>query len=169
MTRYIIAALILILQEVVLLNTLIFQTHQGYYMPWIIHLMFVCATVFDIWIGYRIGKWAKRRYATGKVVEFANRWTERFHAYVGKRGRILALFLLGNFSFPYLNSFIAAWLMIPFWEMMIIFFIGNVTFYFLGYFIIGGISSLIPNPAIALPVIIGLTLLSILLFKRFRK
>lgn len=169
MTRYILATLILILQEVILLNTLIFETRQGHYIAWVIHIMFMVATIFDIWVGYRIGKWAKQRYTTGKIVEFANKWTERFHSYVGRRGRLLALFLLGNFSFPYVNSFIAAWLAIPFWEMLIVFFIGNVTFYFLGWFVIGGISTLIPNPAIALPVIVGLTIITILLFKRFRK
>ena len=169
MLRYLLATLVLIAQEVVSLNTLLFETKQGHYIPWIIHAIFLVATAFDIWIGYAVGTWVKRRHKTGKLVRFADKCAARFHAYVGKRGRKFALFLLGNFSFPYVNSFIAAWLDIPFWESFMWLFVGNVIFYFASWFFIIGVMAVVPNPGWGLAAVIGITALVVIVFRRFRK
>ena len=119
MKHCLIAILVLVLQEVVTLNTVIFETHRGIHNPWAIHLIFLVVTALDIWIGYAAGKWVRRTYNEGRAVRFIQKWVDRFEGYAGKRGKRAALFALGFVNPPYINSFIASWLDVSFWEMFI--------------------------------------------------
>lgn len=169
MIHWLLAVIVLTLQEVVTLNALLFAAKQGHYTIWVIHLIFAVATAFDIWIGYKIGKWTKNRYTTGRIVRFANKVSERFHAFMGKRGRKIAVFLLGNFSFPYVNAFLAAWLDIPFWEAFILLYIGNIVFYVVGWLFILGISIALPNPVWGMAAVVIASLAFVLIARRMRK
>lgn len=159
---------ILLVQEVVSLNALLLETHHGHYELWLIHSIFVAATVFDIWTGDYAGRYAKKKITKGKVVAFAQKISDRFHRSVGRSGRRAALLLLGTLSFPYVNSFVSAWLDIPLRESFGFLFLGNMISYTMYWIIVLGVSSVIPNPFIAFPIMV--TILGTVLFiaKRFR-
>ena len=87
MKFYLLAILVLTVQEVVSTNALLLEALHGHYALWIIHGIFVAATVFDIWIGYRIGMYTKKRLTRGKVYDFAEKMSARFNRSLGKNGR----------------------------------------------------------------------------------
>jgi hypothetical protein len=168
MKHWLIAIVILIFQEVVSLNTLIFETHQGAYTPWIIHLIFLIVSAFDIWIGFIIGRWVKRKYHTGKIIRFVEKWTARFEAYSGKKGKRIALLAFGFISSPYITSFIASWLDVSFAEMFVLIFFSDILWYIGTWLVIIGVTAFVPNPVHALIVIIIISLLIILFSRRKR-
>src|ERR1700758_1531086 len=104
--KWFVVLLILFVQETVTLNGLLTKVFQGQYSVFLITILFVFATVIDIFIGYWIERYVKKRWNKGQVRAFAKKWSDRLFSYVGKRGVRFYLLLLGYFSFPYLNSFI---------------------------------------------------------------
>jgi hypothetical protein len=151
--------LILFIQESVTLNGLLVKTHQGDYSALTVTTLFIIITVIDIMLGFLLGKYAKQKWNNGKVELFAKKMSDRFYAYIGKRGRKIYLLLLGYFSFPYVNAFIAAWLNISFAESFWYIFAGNMIFYATSWLLVLGITSIVPNPFFAFIAVIAVTIL----------
>ncbi len=168
MKHWLIAIIILVFQEVVSLNALIFETHRGAYNPWTIHIIFLFVSAFDIWIGFVAGRWVQKKYHNGKIIRFVQKWSDRFEAYAGKKGKRAALLVLGFISYPYINSFIASWLDVSFAEMFIFIFIADVLWYIAAWLVILGVTAFVPNPVYALLIVIALSLL-IVFFSRRKK
>ncbi len=158
----------LVIQELVSLNAVLFEVHQQHFHVWLIHILFMVATVVDIIAGFFIGKYVQKKLTHGRIFTFAEKWSARFHSFAGKRGKWFALLLLGNFSFPYLNAFIAAWLDISFIESLIFLFIGNMLWYITLWLFMLGVVSVIPNASIALGVIIAVMILIVILVRKFK-
>ena len=169
MFSYIVAFMILLVQEMVLFNGLLFATHHGDYNIWIIHLFFILATILDIWIGYRAGLFAKKRVTKGRFVNMAERGSKKFHDYTGKHGRKAALFILGHFSFPYLNAFVSAWLDITLNEAMIFIFLGNLSYYIFTWLLVLGFAKIMPNPIVAFAGMVAVSVLVVFLAGHFEK
>jgi hypothetical protein len=74
--------------------------------------------------------------------------------------------LLGNFSFPYINAFIAAWLDVPFWESFFWLFVGNMIWYGLMWLVVIGVSSVVHNIAIAFPIILLIVIVVMIASRR---
>lgn len=158
----------LITQEIVSLNAVIFAAYHYHFHVVLIHILFLIATAIDIIIGFIIGKYVRRKMTHGKIVAFAEKWSARFHSYVGRRGRWVALLAIGNFSFPYINAFLAAWLDMPFIESFIFIFIGNIIWYISLWLLVLGIASTIPNPWIAFTVVVSVALIGIYIVKKLK-
>lgn len=161
-------AFALITQEIVSLNAVIYEVHRHHFHVWLFHILFALATIVDMLIGYAVGRYSRKKVTRGRVAAFADKWSARFHSYVGVRGRKVALFLLGGFSFPYVNAFIAAWLGMPFAESMLFLFIGGMTWYIATWLFVIGVATAIPNPWVALGAIVAVTVLLAALFRRYR-
>jgi hypothetical protein len=162
MKSWLVIVLILLVQETVTLNALLVKVFQGEYSIFFITLLFVFATVIDIFIGHWVERYVKKYWNKGKVKVFAKHWSQRFYAFVGKRGIKVYLLLLGYFSFPYVNAFITSWLEIPFWESFWYLFFGNMIFYISLALLVLGITSVIPNPFQAFLVVIAITVVLIM-------
>jgi membrane protein YqaA with SNARE-associated domain len=161
-------AFALITQEIVSLNTVLFWVYHYHFHVVLIHILFIVATIIDIVVGFIAGKFVRRKMTHGKIVRFAEKWSARFNSYVGKRGRWVALLIIGNFSFPYINAFLAAWLDMPFVESFIFIFIGNMIWYVSLWLLVLGVASVVPNSWTALAVIVGITLIALYFMKRFK-
>lgn len=168
MQNWLLVILILFVQEVVALNALIFQTDQGRYNVWAIHGIFLAATIIDIYVGYRIGHIAKHKWSKGKVLTFVEKMTARFDKAVTISGRKFAIVVLGSLSFPYLNAFIAAWLNMTMKESFFLLVLGNIISYAVGWALVLGVGAVIPNPLIAMPVLIGVSVLLIIISRRIK-
>jgi membrane protein YqaA with SNARE-associated domain len=158
---------ILFIQEIVSLNATLLYAHK-HHIGLLIFILFILTTVIDLVIGYYLGKWVKGRFTKGKIVVWIQKRVGQFHSYVGKKGRWVALLLLGNFSFPYINAFIAAWLDMPFWESFFWLFVGNMTWYGFMWLIVIGVSSIVHNIAIAFPIILLIVVVATILFRRWK-
>lgn len=169
MKNALLVTFILFGQEIVLFNGLLAKVHQGEYNVWLIHILFVVATLIDIWAGFAIAKIVKQKYTQGKVVVWANKMSAKFHAHVGKHGRWVSLLVIGHISFPYLNGFIAGWLDMPIRETMLFLFIGNLTTYAFYWAIVLGISAVVPNPFYAFLTIIGVSVAMLFAIKLIKE
>lgn len=168
MKQWPLVLLIVFIQESVTLNGLLVKTYQGRYSIVFMTLLFVLATCIDILVGFWLGKYAKHRWNKGKVRVFARKWAGRFYTYVGKRGSKVYLLLLGYFSFPYLNAFIASWLDIPFMESFWYFFFGDLILYATSWLLVLGVTSIVPSPFLAFVVVIIITIVIIFITRLFK-
>ena len=156
---------ILFIQELVSLNATLLYAHI-HHIGWLILGLFIVTTMIDLVIGFYLGLWVKRKFKKGKVIVWIQNMTARFHALVGTRGRWVALLLLGNFSFPYINAFIAAWLDMPFWESFFWLFVGNLIWFGLLWLIIIGVSGVVHNVAIVFPVVLLIVILIMIVLRK---
>lgn len=164
--HWIFVAFALITQEVISLNAVIFAAHAHRLPVVLIHVLFVLATIIDIVIGYAIGAYARKKLTRGKITSFAEKWSARFASYAGKKGRWVALLILGNFSFPYINAFLAGWLEMPFIESFIFLFLGNIVWYGFLWLIVLGVVSAVPNAWIAFPIIAAIAIGILLVIRK---
>ncbi len=168
MKKLLLVLLIVFVQETVTLNGLLVKVHEGSFSAFWTTIFFVLASVIDIFVGYWLGGYVKRRWNKGKVRTFAKTWVGRFKKYIGKHGRKLYLLLFGYFSFPYLNAFICSWLDIPFPEAFMYLFFGNLVFYITCWLLVLGVMSVIPNPLVAFGVVLLLTIGMVFLMRLWR-
>lgn len=146
---------VLFIQELALTEaTLILVYHSGFNL-WIVHAIWLAATVIDIAFGFYIGKYLRNRsIGSGWFSATIGRWSEKFKEYVGHRGKALALMLLGLFLFPYIAAFLAAWFDINIVQTTVFVSLGNLIWYL---FVLGtalGIDFLIPNIKWALALVV---------------
>lgn len=166
MPNIIITILILIVQEGVTLNALFFEVHKSHTPVWFITVLFILTTILDISIGYFAALLIKKHWPHGKIVAKAHQLANKFHSSLGKHGKWVALFLLGNFSFPYINGFVAAWLGFSFLETLIVMLLGNMLWYVTCWLLVLGLVAAIPNAQYAF---IGVIIVSFLLIFGIQK
>ncbi len=157
--------LALIFQEPATTDATFFQARQQNLNLWIIHLIWFLATCFDIWFGFVLGKWLQRKFQDSRIVTFSNGLAGKVDGFIGRRGEKFALILLGTINFPYINSFLASWLKLPFKSIFVLIFIGDAIWYAIEWMINLGVRSLIPDPHLALYVIVGTALLLSIFYK----
>ena len=143
------------IQELVVLNAVLFATLQGTYPALLVHTLFVIATIIDIVVGFYVGKYLRKKTIHTRVTSYIQEQSKRFSFKKNKHHRWLILFLLGNFSFPYLNAAIAGYLDVPFWESAFFNFLGNMVFYVSLWFLVTAVSSVIKNIYVAFAIIVA--------------
>ena len=156
----------LFLQEIVSINALVFATHHGLYPALLIHVLFVIATIFDIVVGYFVGTFLRKKTLHTRVTAYIHKLSDRFSLSTKKYRRWFVLFLLGNFSFPYINSCIAGYLGMPFWESSFFIFIGDVVWYVSIWLVVLSVSAVVKNIYIAFIIIIVIAFLIMALLKK---
>jgi membrane protein YqaA with SNARE-associated domain len=134
----------LFVQELITFNALILATHQGYFPIILIHALFIIATIIDIIVGFYLGRYLHNKSSQTKIATYIQKISDRFST-TKKYHRWLALLILGNVSFPYVNSCIAGYLGMPFWESSFFIFLGDVIWYISLWGIVLGISSITKN------------------------
>jgi membrane protein YqaA with SNARE-associated domain len=145
----------MLVQELALTEaTLIFVYHSGFNL-WMVHAIWLAATIIDITIGFYVGRYLKNRLAGFKWFNATiGKWSVKFKGYVGQGGKALALVLLGLFLFPYFAAFLAAWFDVDFTKAIIFVSLGNLVWYL---FVLGtalGINFLVPNIKLAITLVI---------------
>lgn len=156
---WILITIALIIQEPASTDAAIFQARSLGLNLFIFNLIWVLGAVFDIWLGYRIGKWVQKRFSQTKFVAKSFVWATRLENFIGRRGEVFALVLLGIINFPYINSFIGSWLKIPFKKLFLYIFIGDVIYWGIEWAINIGVRSFVSNTQTALYIVVGLGLL----------
>ena len=85
--------------------------------------------------------------------------------FIGKKGERFTLILLGVINFPYINSFLASWLKIPFKTTFVLIAIGDAIYWAIAWGINIGVRSFIIDSHVALYVVVGIGLLFSILAK----
>ena len=155
----------LFIQEPTSTDAAIFQIRHFHFNIFWINLIWIIATVFDIWLGYIIGKCIQKKFQGKKIEVWSSKWATRVENFIGKKGEKFALILLGIINFPYINSFLASWLKISFKNVFMLIFIGDAIYWAIAWGINIGVRNFIIDPHLALYVVVGASLLFSILAK----
>jgi len=131
-----------------------------------IHIIYIAATVLDMYIGYELGLMAKARFQGTKFVRFADRISERVRKMLGKYGDKASITVLAIFDYPYLNTFIASWLGLSRKLAFTLTFVGNFVWYIGLWAAILGLKSIETNTTIIFLIIAVVGVLSHIIFNR---
>ncbi len=155
----------LILQESATTAIVLLLAYQNHLPFWPIHLIWIAAAMLDMYAGFTLGTLLKRRFREGAFFDRIERWVTKIKQTLGTHGEQFSLALLGIINFSYLNTFLAAWLGLPMNIALIVTLIGNFIWYILIWAAVLGLDTFVSNPNIILLIIVGLCILSHLLFK----
>jgi membrane protein YqaA with SNARE-associated domain len=132
----------------------------------IVHFVFVLATAFDIWGGYKLGAWALEKTTSPRIERFTKKIAIKFEHSIGERGKLYALTLIGFINFPYINGFLAAWLKMPLESVFMPVFIGDILSYLFLWGIVLGINTFNFNWYVVFIIVI---VISIIVFEGKRQ
>ena len=148
----------LFVQEPATTDAAIFQIRHLHINLFLIHALWLAATVIDIWLGYALGKWIQKKFQGTKFEVWSKKWAGRVENFIGKKGEKFALILLGIINFPYANAFLASWLDIPFKNVFVLLLIGDALYWAIEWAINIGVRGYFKDPHTALFAIIGVAL-----------
>jgi membrane protein YqaA with SNARE-associated domain len=158
-----------LIQEPVSSDAVLLEAYQYHYNVWIIHALFVLATVLDIVVGYAIGKWLHGRFSDNPLMQRLVRWTRPFSGSAGKYGEYVFFFLAGPFLFP-LSALIAPWLDISFARTLVFLLLGDAIFWYAPeWLIVLGVKGTVTDPLAALFGVIVFSLLFAAVMRYFQQ
>lgn len=153
MNLYILLFIAFLFQDPISTNVILLQAYQTHHNLWIIHLLFIIATLFDAIILYYLGKILNEKYSQNKIIVRIKQKTESFIQFTGKHSKKIALLVYGPIIFP-LSAFIAPWIGISFWESTIFLLIGDfIIWYGSEWIIVLGVKTFVSDPKLALYII----------------
>lgn len=138
---------------------------QNNFPIWEIHLIWLCVTSLDMYVGYMLGKFTQEKLQGTHFFNWAERWIKRGRFELGPYGEKLSLALLGIINFPFINTFIGAWIELPLAMACLLTLAGNFVWYLFLWGTVLGLSSFISNPNIMVLILLVVGILSHLLFK----
>lgn len=102
------------IQEPASTDAAIFQIREYQLNLWCVHGFWLLATIIDIYVGYKVGKYVQNTFSKSVTVQKIQKWTRALEQFIGRRGEVFAIVLIGIINFPWLNAFLVSWLRIPF-------------------------------------------------------
>jgi len=138
---------------------------QNNFPIWEIHLIWLCVTVLDMYVGYMLGKFTQEKLQGTRFFNWAERWIEKGRRELGPYGEKLSLALLGVINFPFINTFIGAWIGLPLNMALLLTLAGNFVWYLFLWGTVLGLSSFISNPDIIILTLVVAGILSHFLIK----
>jgi membrane protein YqaA with SNARE-associated domain len=141
---------------------------QNNFPIWEIHVIWLCATTLDMYVGYMLGKFTQEKLQGTRFFGWVERWIKRGRGELGPHGEKLSLALLGVIDFPFVNTFIGAWIGLPLNMAMLLTLAGNFVWYLFLWGTVLGLSALVTNPDIIILILVVAGVLSHFLFKLSR-
>jgi len=147
-----------ILQEPVTTTGFLLKAYQAHYNLWIIHGLFVVATVVDIAAGYLLGKVLNNKLGTTRFIRYLHKQFDRFKKFAGEKGMIIALLLYSPLIFP-ISAIFIPWLEISIIEAAACIFLGELVFWY-GYIwlLVLGANSFVSTTHTLFYIAIGISL-----------
>jgi len=158
MKLYLLLFAVFLVQEPISSNAVLLEAYQYHYNIWIIHLLFVTATLIDIFVGYYLGVMLHKRFSENRFVSYIRRKAESFMELMGKNGRRLVVFIYGPSVFP-ITAIVMPWIGVSFLESVSLLFISDLIFWYGGeWLVVLGVKTFLPDPQVALYAVIGLSI-----------
>lgn len=135
------------------------RSYQNSYNVWLIHLLFSLATLFDIVVGFYIGKLLHKYFQHHRIGLSLKKRIESFSISFGKYGKIITLTVFVPLIFP-LSAFLIPWFDITLTEALVYVFIGEWVFWYLPeWLLVLTTKSFVTNSQHALYVVIAVSML----------
>ena len=132
---------------------------------WAINVIWICATCFDMFVGYALGNYTKKKLAGTRFFNWVERLGGKLKTALGVHGEKLSLAFLGIIDFPYINAFLGAWIGLPAGTTFVLTLAGNFLWYLFLWGTVLGLSSLVSNPDILILILVVIGGLSYFLFR----
>jgi hypothetical protein len=165
MPIWILVAGVLIPQEFASSAIVFIIALQNNFPIWAINVIWICVTSLDMYVGYKLGKFTKEKLQGTRFFNWAEKWIGKGKAALGTHGEKLSLALLGVIDFPYVNTFIGAWIGLPLNMTLLLTLAGNFIWFLFLWGTVLGLSALVSNPDIIILILLVAGLLSHFLFK----
>lgn len=127
---------------------------------WAINLIWLCVTTLDMYVGYMLGKFTREKLQGTRFFNWVEQWIERGRHALGLHGEKFSLALLGVFDFPYVNTFIGAWIGLPLNIALPLTLAGNFVWYLFLWGTVLGLSSFVSSPDIIILILVVVAILS---------
>ena len=165
MPMWILVAGVLVPQEFASSAIVFIIALQNNFPIWEINLIWLCATSLDMYVGFMLGKFTKEKLHGTRFFKWAERWIEKGRASLGPYGEKMSLTLLGVIDFPFVNTFIGAWIGLPFNMTFFLTLAGNFVWFLFLWGTVLGLSAFVSNPDIIILTLLVAGILSHFLFK----
>jgi hypothetical protein len=129
MHLWLLLASVLLFQEPLSATFVVLEVVRARYPIMLIHLLWLGLTISQIYLGYVVGKWGQRRFATAKAVTWISEWINKADDLIGKKGEKVALILFTIFTLPFFSGFVASWLPISVWSILLFSMLGSLLWY----------------------------------------
>jgi len=168
MPMWILVAGVLIPQEFASSAIVFIIALQSNFPIWAINLIWLCTTALDMYVGFVLGKFIQERLQGTRFFRWVERWIKKGRAELGTDGEKLSLALLAIVNFPYINTFIGAWIGLPLGTSLVLTLAGNFVWFLFLWGTVLGLSAFVSNPNIIILILIVAGVLSHFLFKFWR-
>jgi hypothetical protein len=144
---------------------------QNNFPIWEINLIWICVTSLDMYVGYTLGKFTQEKFHGTRFFHWVERWIDKGKARLGPHGEKLSLALLGVVNFPFINTFIGAWIGLPLSMAFFLTLAGNFVWLLFLWGTVLGLSAFVSNPDIIILILLVVGILShfLLRFSRANK
>lgn len=148
--------LALFVQEPASTDAAIFHIRELHLNLWLMHSLWLVATVIDIVVGYKVGKYFQIRHSGRTVIQKIQKWTHALEEFIGKKGEIFAIVLIGIINFPWLNAFLVSWLRVPFKRIFWLLLLGDLIYWIVAWMINIGVRFFVTDSRMALYGVVGI-------------
>ena len=172
MTFWLIAILILLVQETFTTTGLMVSAYKESRNLLLFTLIFFAATIIEIFLFHRFGKYLQTKGKYIKSVIWTTKHIAKADYFIGLQGKKIFLFLLAASVFPpSLTAFISSWLELPLKQKFLCIIGGNILWYIGSWMIVLSVSSFVQDTrkAIFCVLIISFTYVIIkrIIYKKF--
>jgi hypothetical protein len=162
---WLLVAAVLIPQEFATSAIVFIIALQNNFPIWAINLIWICTTSLDMYVGYMLGKFTQEKLHGTRFFRWAERWINKGTAMLGPYNERISLALLGVINFPFINTFIGAWIGLPFNMAFLLTLAGNFVWFLFLWGTVLGLSSFVSNPDIIILILVVAGILSHFLLK----
>ncbi len=124
---YIVAAMLV--QELAVVAAALGIAYQMGLNIFLVHGIWLVATIIDAIVGFKVGVWIRKRFATSAVARHAEGLAGSLERRISTNGRRLTLVIFGFLNFPYVNGFIGSWLSLSFADTLLFTLVGDFLWY----------------------------------------
>jgi membrane protein YqaA with SNARE-associated domain len=129
MHLWLLLASVLLFQEPLSATFVVLEVVRARYPIILIHLLWLGLTIVEIYLGYLLGVWVQRHFATSKMEAWITEWTDKVDELIGKKGEKVALIFFTILTLPLFSGFIASWLPISVWSILFFSVLGSSLWY----------------------------------------
>ena len=165
MPMWLLVAGVLIPQEFASTAIVFIIALQNNFPIWAINLIWICTTSLDMYLWYALGKFMQEKLHGTRFFNWVERWIARGRTELGTHGEKLSLALLGVIDFPYVNTFIGAWIGMPLNMAFLLTLAGNFVWFLFLWGTVLGLSAFVSNPDIIILILLVAGILSHFLLK----
>lgn len=129
MTIWIYIAAAMLVQELAVVAAALGFAYRMGLNIFLVHGIWLVATVIDTIVGFKVGAWIRKKFATSLVARHAESLAGSLERRISTNGRRLTLVVFGFLNFPYVNGFIGSWLSLSFRDTLLFTLVGDFLWY----------------------------------------